>query len=316
MRELVLNHASLASAGERESLDWLGGLADGIAALVTGRVTPKALRMCRATTELECLDGRSLHELYLLLLKRGGRARERAAYLLGLSAKTPLLSDVTRQVQDRFLACEAKTLPAEDGAPLVFCAVADAIAVSVPSEPVWDRDRIPVAFHELLSDETLGDAEEEIDNLARSAHAGPIRDRHRERLRHRCTDSVDLWNRRAQVFPNLIFGPDVEGHLARLNAGLLSTLLNRLADLDATGAEWAVAGGEVPPWKTRVTPESQGTMDNPKLRDARLFRSVSGARLLFEWHARFGRGGRIHLRFDARALEIEVGYIGGHLPLN
>ena len=315
MRELVLNHASLASAGERESLDWLGDLADGIAALVIGRVTPKMLRMCRATTEVECFDGRSLHEAYLLMLKRGGRAREGAAYLLGLSAKTPLLSDVTRQFRDRFLACEATTLPADDGAPLVYCAVADAIAVSVPSEAVWDRDRIPVAFHELLPDGTLGHAEEEIDNLARSAHAGPIRERHRERLRHRCSDAADLWNRRAQVFPHLLFGPDVEGHLAGLNAGLLSTLLNRLADLETTAAEWAVAGGDAPPWRTRVTPESRRTMENRRLREKRRFRSVSGARVLFEWHARFGSAGRIHLRFDGRTLDIEIGYIGGHLPL-
>ena len=153
-------------------------------AFVENGVAPKKLRMCRALTEIKCFDGCSLYEAYLLLLKRGRRGRARAAYLLGLSAKTPLLSDVTPQVQDRFLACEAKTLPAEDGAPLVFCALADAIAVSVPSEAVWDRDRIPVAFHELLPDGTLGHAEEEIDNLARAAHAGPIGDRHRERLRH------------------------------------------------------------------------------------------------------------------------------------
>lgn len=271
--------------------------------------------MCHATSEIECPKGRTLHEAYLLLLKRGGRARECAAFLLGLSAKTPLLSDVSRQVRDQFLACEARTPPPEDGAPLVFCAVTDAIAVSVPSEAVWDRDRISVPFHELLPDGTLGHAEEEIDNLARSAHAGPIGDRHREGLRLRCSDSADLWSRRAQVFPHLIFGPDVQGHLTELNPGWLSTLVSRLADLEAAAAEWAVAGGDAPRWRTKVTPESGRLMSNPKLREARRFRSVAGAQILFEWHARFGGGGRIHLRFDARTREIEVGYVGGHLPL-
>lgn len=316
MRELVLNHASLAPAGEHEALDWLGDLADGIVALVVNGVAPKKLRMCRAPTEIECFDGRSLYEAYLLLLRRGGRARECAAYLLSLSTKIPLLSDATPQDQDRFLACEAKTSPPEDGAPLVFCAVSDAIAVSVPSEAVWDRDRILVPFHELLPDGTLGDADEEVDNLARSVHAGPIRDRHRERLRHRCADSADLWNRRGQVFPDLIFGPDVELQLAGLNAGLLGTLLNRLADLNETAVAWASAAGDAPPWRTRVTPESRRTMDNPRLREARRFRSVSGERVLFQWHARFGSGGRIHLRFDAAVRAIEVGYVGGHLPLS
>ena len=64
-----------------------------------------------------------------------------------------------------------------------------------------------------------------------------------------------------------------------------------------------------------MTPESGRLMDNPKLREARRFRAASGARVLFEWHARLGRGARIHLRFDAVTREIEIGCIGVHLPL-
>ena len=47
---------------------------------------------------------------------------------------------------------------------------------------------------------------------------------------------------------------------------------------------------------------------------ARRFKSVNGEPMLFAWHARFGRGARIHLRFDARTRQIEIGYIGVHLP--
>ena len=56
-------------------------------------------------------------------------------------------------------------------------------------------------------------------------------------------------------------------------------------------------------------------MSHPTLREARRFRSVKGTRVIFEWHARFGSGGRIHLRFDAGVREVEVGYVGDHLPL-
>ena len=190
----------------------------------------------------------------------------------------------------------------------------DAICVGVPSEPVWDCDRLPVDFEELLPDGGFADAHEEIDNLTRSVHAGPIVDRHRARLRHQCSSAGDLWNRREQVFPHLTFGPDVEDHLAVLNAGWLSTLINRLTDLDAVAEEWLVAGGPAPPWKTCVTPESTRVMQNPALREARRFRSGRGTMVLFEWHARFGSGARIHMRFDAQTREIEIGYIGVHLP--
>ena len=117
------------------------------------------------------------------------------------------------------------------------------------------------------------------------------------------------------MFPHLQFGPDVEDHLAHLNAGWFPTLVNRLADLDETAGEWRIAGGDAPPWKTLVTPESSRLMDNSRLREARRFRASGGERVLFEWHARFGSGARIHLRFDAQVREIEVGYIGVHLPL-
>ena len=98
-----------------------------------------------------------------------------------------------------------------------------------------------------------------------------------------------------------------------MNAGWLSTLVNRLADLNAAAEEWLIAGGPAPPWKTLVTPESGQLMSNPTLREARRFRSGGGTRVLFEWHARFGSAARIHLRFDAQTREIEIGYIGVHL---
>ena len=64
-----------------------------------------------------------------------------------------------------------------------------------------------------------------------------------------------------------------------------------------------------------VTPESTRVMRDPVLREARGFRSHRGTREIFEWHARFGSGGRIHLRFDPDSREVEIGYIGPHLPL-
>ena len=314
MREMVLNHASVTRIGSHRAVEWLPDVAEGMAALVNRGVTQSTLRMCQSLHEIQLQDGRSLFQTCQDLLQRD--ARDQYLFLMRLSMKMPLLDNLEQDTTDRFLMCEATTLAPNDGAPLLFCAVTDAIAVSMPSESVWDRDQIVVAFQELLPDETFDDAEEDIDNVARAVHVDPISDRHRERLMRRCSDMGELWNRRGQLFPHLMFGPDVENHVGKLNAGLLGTLVNRLADLDTTAATWAVAGGEAPPWTTKVTPESQHTMNNPKLREARRFRSASSELILFAWHARFGSGMRIHLRFDARSREIEVGYIGGHLPLS
>ena len=312
MREMILNHASLTPAAWRDALGFLSDLADGMAGLVRGGAARSTLRMSRSLHEIYWSDRGSLFDAFLQIGREG--ARDRSLFLMKLSEKAPLLSDLGPHVADRFRMCGTRTLPTDAGAPLVLCVITDAIAVSFPSEPAWDRDRLAVDFEELLPNGTIEGAREGIDNLARSAHARLIVDRHVKRLRRHCSDAADLWERRRQMFPHLAFGQDVGDHLVRLNAGWLSTLVNRLGDLDDAAAAWADAGGDAPPWTCKVTPESTSVMNNERLREARRFRSVRGELLLFEWHARFGSGARIHLRFDARTRQIEIGYIGVHLP--
>lgn len=126
---------------------------------------------------------------------------------------------------------------------------------------------------------------------------------------------AELWNNRKQAFPNLLFGPDIEDHLTRLNTGNLGTIVGKLARLNAAAAEWRDVGGGAPQWKTKVTDESEPLKNHPKFREERRFRAYDGTRQLFLWHARFGDKGRIHLRFDPSSYKIEIGYIGKHLPL-
>ena len=320
MREMILNHASLASAGRHEVTAYLADMATGMATLVRTGGVPATLRTHRSPHEIPCPDDRSSLWGAYQELRRSGR-RDESVFLMSLTGKVSLLSGVGPEARNRFLACqamacEAKALPQEEGEPLMLCAITDGVAVGFPSEPVWDRDRVTVAFRELLPNDTFEETDEAIDQLTRAVHAGPITDRHVRRLRNRIETPAELWSKRAEAFPHLTFGPDVEDQLGRLNPGYLGTVVKRLAELDEAASAWGSAGGPAPPWTCKVTPESESVMNSEQLREARRFRSVRGERLVFQWHARFGSGGRIHLRFDARAREMEIGYVGGHLPLD
>lgn len=124
----------------------------------------------------------------------------------------------------------------------------------------------------------------------------------------------ELWNNRQAAFPELVFGPDVEGHLREVPLPRFHTLIDRLAELNEDAERWRRNGGAIR-WTRRVVTESRSVQNNPRLREARRFRSCSGERELFLWHVRFGQGWRVHLRSDEKCREVEIGYIGEHLPI-
>lgn len=313
MREMVLNHASIsAPAGNRDLVvDWLRGMVAGMAQIARDRVARTSLRMRWSLHDTLCFPSHSLFDAYQDLRRAG--AREEYQFLIRLVTKIPLLAEVEPGIKDRFHACEERTLPTPQGEPLVLCAIADGIAVGFPSDPIWDRDRLTVRFDELLPDESFKEVSEQIDSLTRAVHARPICDRHRIRFRA-VSSPGELWLNRHVAFPHLTFGPYVRNNLER-SAAVLPTIIGKLTDLDKSVEEWRSAGGPAPRWRTKVTRESRRVRDDPALIETRRFPSQRGVQKLFEWHARYGDSGRIHLRFDARSRVVEIGYIGPHLPL-
>ena len=315
MRELILNHASVYTTriNNPEALDWFKDVIEGIASIVGSGIAEKHLRMDKSLYEMSLgPHGQTLYDLVLELQGKGYRDEYR--FFVGLAAKVPLLNELEEDIRDRFRACEEQTLAKGDGDPLVLCAISDGIAVGFPSQEIWDSDRLDVRFCELLQNDTLNETVEVIDQLTRAVHAVEIIDRHRSRL-SAAIDPRDLWRRRKEIFPNLVFGLDVESNLITA-AAHFSTIIAKLSDLDASAGEWkAKKRGPAPNWKTYVSPESSHSMRNRDFRQSRTFRSYHGGNRIFEWHARYGSSGRIHLYFDANHFEVEIGYIGSHLPL-
>ena len=331
MREMVLNHASLSAPDKYTVLGWLKDLVVGMTELSQNRIVQSVLRASRDLYSIQCYPYESVWDAYLDLDRQGWW--QESLFLMQLADKSPYLNDVDedvllknvdQKVKDRFrlceaVGCDAKTLSSEDGKPLVLCAITDGIAVGFPSEPIWKRDQLDVSFNELIEDSTgeISELEvsETIDNLTQTAHAKPILERHIASIRE-ISSPAELWNKREEAFPNITFSPDVERNLTRLgNSNTLQIVIKRLASVDDSVTEWRKARGYMPQWQCKVTDESDPVKNNPRLREARRFRSCKGSSELFMWHARYGNSGRIHLRFDASTYEVEIGYIGPHLPL-
>ena len=318
MREMVLNHASVVAPDRHTLLTRLLEMTSGMVSLNQLGVADSALRMSRYMHDISCANGITLWDAIQDLQRQG--AREEFVYLVQLSSKVPLLDTVGDSAKDRFLRSEVTgfdviDLSPEDGAPLLYCAITDGVAVGFPSDPIWEQDQIDVYFNELSSDgEELDEVAETIDNLTSSEHAETIFQRHQAYRRTDISNFKELWEHRDEAFPNLIFGPDVERQLERINTSALRAIEKKLSILDRDAAKWRDVESSMPEWSCKVRPESKSVRDNSSFIEARRFRSTNGKSEIFEWHADFGYD-RIHLRFDAPTKEVEIGYIGKHLPL-
>ena len=306
---MVLNHASLVSPDERTCLSWLQDLAVGVSILIQNNVVDSALRASVPPEEVWCLPNYSFRDAIYSLKST---ERDASAFLLRLTTKVPLLVELDAETRDQFLTCETSALSPDEGEPLLLCAILGWITVSFPSKPDWGQDTLTVRFRELLPNDKWREAEEAIDNLACTEHARHICDRHRARSLSSLTPTQQ-WDRRDQAFPHLLFGLDVDDMVRK--SGQLVAIIPKLQRLDNSVAAWQKIGGPIPPWSSDVTRESEGTMTDPALKSARVFRSRDGTPKLFEWHAKFGSM-RIHLVLDAASRTVEIGYIGPHLPLD
>ena len=310
MREMVLNHASLQAPNRYTAVEWLKGMVAGMVVLAKEDVVQKTLWMSRSEYETRFMPEWSLWDAFHELQRGGARYEHERRFIIELLDKRSRpLSEIDRDIgrcEVVGAGGEAIMLSLKDSVPLRFCADSNAIAVGYPFD-MWDCDQITVN----------GEVPKIIDNLTRSAHARSISERHRPDP-PQCKDGAELWENREKVFPNLVFGPEVEGHIAKLGGADLRMLVEKLAMLDALTDSWRNNRAPAPPgWdEAGVRNESETVRrTNPELREARRFRSQDGTRQLFFWHIDFRGDKRIHFRFDPHKREVEIGYIGPHLKL-
>ena len=214
MRQMVLNHASIVDSNQGHASEWLRDMALGIKELISAGVCSinHGLRMsdqgCAAYYSLLYGESKSPRRI---------DTREEVDFLGALATMVPLLKNVDDDLKDRFARCQEKSLPPEDGNPLLLCVFTEGIAVGFPSDNTWDRDEITVRFDELLPEDSIEESSETIDNLTRSIHAPPIHQRHMAAQRL-ATSPDAFWNAREEAFRNLRFIPEVGGQLSALDS--------------------------------------------------------------------------------------------------
>ena len=171
----------------------------------------------------------------------------------------------------------------------------------------------------MLSYDESGNSEEDIVSVPHASkplHIQMLQTWLQERIIRQIHDGKDLWNRREELFPFLIFCPDAGNNLRELQNGspLLHQVTERLFTLNDVCKTWQSGNfplSAIP----KASPESHATMSNAEYAAMRKFCCPSeNAPITFTFHIRVTPGNwRIYF-YPKSAGTIYIGYIGHHLP--
>lgn len=187
----------------------------------------------------------------------------------------------------------------------------DSFLISLQSEEKWQCDTLPFRFYSLLTDqETL----EEVPNVF-AAHQLDQESFHSILMRMH-TASVysyeELWRKRGELFPHLVFCPSVQRDLRQLETMYLAQIMRKLLELNHYAGLYGAEPFQ-PGLLSRTTVESEETLKQYKKEHT--FTDETGAEYIASWHMRFtGIAGRIFFLPDYHDGRFLVCYIGKKLP--
>jgi hypothetical protein len=310
MREAILNDVCCRVQFQTvdEGAIRVSEVVKGLAALIDGAVVERAIRLPAFATDITLGNEFTLYDVILQILKTP-HLKDRGVLFASLIQLAPI-DDGLSDESIEFLLLNT-VVGFESSLSLLLCAFGNHVSLSLDQNGAWERDQLEVSVRHTNARGKTSETISTIDNLSKAAHADPIIVRHRAFLA-RATDKSTFWARKNECFPCLMFGLDVEAQIARLDTKIFDSVAERLIQLNGAAAIWAKSRRPSPEYSSKVTGESQTTMQKfGRLRD---YRDATGKTTRYELHARVADGHRIYFRPLANSKKIEIGYVGPHLP--
>ena len=244
-------------------------------------------------------------------LNDGQVERDLKSFFWRISTKTNFDQDVSDAIKSRFYLSEFRFEQRQAGG-LGLAWLLDTTAVSLPSETYWRQTHIRVR-HTWLENEGTDRAEDiDVLNVSEMTHVTVIFDEMAGKAQEALKEQpASLAERKADCFPHLTFGLDVDTQIAKLSVEILCMATAKLIVLDGAARNWRRERTKEP---TLPKVHSEGETTVQQYGEKREFRNASGERNIFNLHAMIGSGYRIYFRIDKQNKSLEIGYIGKHLP--
>jgi hypothetical protein len=305
--EMVLNELSLQPAPSVViARQWMAGFIETVRAAISYRIS-RVIRTQRGVRDIVLADGYPLRRW----LNDPAVDLETRRYVTSLVSKAPLW-DGLPELYDRVLEHEFR-YEGREALCLGVAYLLEVLAVSLLSGECWDTPRLSLSVRWITEDENIKDETAYVIHASRSGHVNEHSQWIEDRLRSDIQDGNDLWNRRAELLPSLMFCETAGEQIRNLNAAMLRSVTRRLFELDAYCREWIEGRFEPDLLPTRATPESQATLE--QYGNARTFLCPDDVERIFSWHVRLTPlAWRIHFYPDPATRTIVIGYVGPHLP--
>lgn len=196
---------------------------------------------------------------------------------------------------------------------LGFTYLRDALAVSLPSDPCWQVDKVLLKVISLSTiSNSIPEEVVEITHASLFKHITAHEEWIRNRLRSDIKDGVDLWNRRTSFFPSLTFCANVERQIQTLNPTMLGPVVGRLFDLQTHCKRWTSGGFNTE--GLSGTPSTESDVTLRRFGQERTFRCPDGKPRRFDWHVRLTPNAwRLYFFPCPETKQMIIGYVGPHL---
>lgn len=240
--------------------------------------------------------------------------REERNFILTLDTKIPIDEGVmlTLPQEEELINYEYK-VPSPAGYDVFafgFALQTNDIAISLPSDPLWDECQIDVSI--CTNGNLIRHAV--VDHVSRGAHCDSLAQVILNRRVSSIYTAADFVREKGRVFPYLQFSPDVDEQVEKVEPYYLAFAIEKLVKMNETAAQWRTSDSVAPIYRFNWRGESESTMNRDAFRKARIFQMPGGGNALFENHLSFSSQHRLHFIEDRAAKTFVIGYIGDHLP--
>lgn len=241
--------------------------------------------------------------------------RDAKVFFLRIQTKAPFLLDITDPDVEEKMGRSEFRYQNEVVVGLGVAFLTESLAISFRSDERWNQSNVLIDIT-IISDE--GELLSETGQIVHASTHDHIREHEnwiRERIKSGVSGGIELWERRAELFPFLVFTDSVRKQLQSIRPGdpILNQILKRLLELNDYAAHWTEGPFEPSTLPSKVSPESDSTLR--QYGNERSFHCPDGVTRLFSWHVRLTPGAwRLHFFPDTETTSLIIGYIGPKLP--